>query len=129
MTVLRLAVEFAVGLLIDVPTQVIHNKKIQKSVIVYVYPHRPDRPQRTILRVPLCQSGFLGHVREGTIAIIVVQDISIDSAHKDILIAIVIEVADGHAHVKASAFESRLFCNIRKSTVAIVVEQAIPIFW
>src|SRR5271163_3082669 len=122
MAVFRLAFPLAVRLLVDVPTHVVHDEKIQEAVVVDVDPSRADGPQRPVLLIRLRESSFLGDVREGAVAIVVVERVAMDAAVKDIFVAVVIVIADGDADVVARSSKPGLFGYVGERAVSVVSE-------
>src|SRR5450432_3893021 len=72
---------------------------------------------------------LLGHVSEGSVPVVVVKRIAIDAGDKDVVIAVIVVVADGHAYIEAGPFQARLLRYVGEASVAVVVEEAVPVFW
>src|SRR5690348_2208560 len=66
------------------------------------------------------KSCFLGHVREGAVAIIVKQMILAVGGDEDVVTAVVIIIADGYAHAIHFNGQARLLGHVRKCSVVIV---------
>src|ERR1039458_10814920 len=67
------------------------NEKVQPSVAVIVAPCRAVGP------IAQSHTGLLGHVRETTVMVVVVEPVLAEVSHEDIRPPIVIEVADSDA--------------------------------
>ena len=60
------------------------------------------------------EAGFLRDVGERTIAIVVIKRIVINAADEHILVAVIVEIADGNARIKAGPFDSSLLSYVTK---------------
>src|ERR1700723_534684 len=116
MAVFRFVFEPAVRLLVKVPAHVVHDD-----------PPGAHRPKRAILFVGLGEPGLLGHVGKGPVAIIVVQSVAMDSRYKDVLMAVIVIVADRNTNVVARPREAGSFGHIGEGSVAVVSKQAVGI--
>src|SRR5437660_7475660 len=96
MAILRLVHKLAVGLVIDIPTQVVDDKKIQQAVIIDVEPRSPHRPERAEFFVRMSQPRFLRDIGERSIAIVVIELVSVHAAYKDVFISVVVVVSERH---------------------------------
>src|SRR5450755_2976653 len=76
----------------------------------------------------MVQSSFGGNVREGPVTIVVIERIPGNARHEDVGKAVVIVVGHRHADVESGACQSRSFRNVGKDSIAVVAEQAIPVF-
>jgi len=122
MAIFRLAHELAVGLVVEIPAEIVDDEKIEKPVVIYVHPRAPDRPKRPVLFVGTSKSSFFCHVGERSVAIVVVKRVPVNTAHKNIFISVVVIVSDGYACVVANPRQTRLLGYVRKRTVAVVVK-------
>ncbi len=105
----------------QVEVDVAGNEKIQQSITVIIYKSRPRTPARAITR----DSCFLCHLRESTVAAVVIQGIFAVTADKKIVISIVVIITDAYALPPPSADQSGLLGNIRKCAVAVIAIEAI----
>src|SRR5437016_11003921 len=88
MAILRFSVEAAVRLLTSVPTQIIHDKKIQQAVIIYIYPSRAHRPQWPVIFIRMqerTQVRLFRNVGECSVPIVVIKRTPVDTSDKDIV--------------------------------------------
>src|ERR1700741_4458253 len=122
MTVLRLSLKRARRLLVYIPLHVIHYKQIQQAVVIHIEPRGTYRPERAVLLVKTCEAGLFGYVGESAVAIVVIEGISINASHKNVLKTVIVVVSDGHAGVIAGAFKAGLLGHIGESALAIVAE-------
>src|ERR1039458_323131 len=102
MAIFRLVHELAGGLVIEIPAEIVDDEKIQETVVIYVHPGAADGPKRPVFLVGTSESRFLGHVGERSIAVIVVERVPVDAAHKDVFISVVVVVADSYACIVAN---------------------------
>ena len=128
MTVFRLTVRLAVRLSVDVPTHVIHDKKIEKAVVVYIDPSSANGPQRAIFLVGLREAGCFGDVGERAVAIVVVERVAVDAGDKDVFVPVVIVIADGDTDIVSGSSEASLFGDVGKRAISVVAEEPVPIF-
>src|ERR1700691_571822 len=120
MTILRPTFGFAVRFFVHIPCHIVHDEKVQQPIIINVHPGAADRPQRPVLLVGLGQARFSGYVGERSIAVVVIEGVAMNSGNKNVVKAVVVVIADGHADVISGARESGLFGHIGKRTVAVV---------
>ena len=81
-----------------------------------------------ILRVGgTIQACFCGDVRKRSVTIVVVQGVSPQPSHKDILKMIVVVIPDHHAQIIPMPSNAGLFRNIFECAIPVVFEQAIVI--
>ena len=76
----------------------------------------------------LSEPGFRGHVGEGAVAVVVVERVAMNAADEDVLVAVVVVVANGHAGIVAGAREARFLGDVLEGAVAVVVKQAVGVF-
>src|SRR5260370_23766709 len=118
---------FARGFGLEIPSEIVDHKEVQEAVVIDVQPRSANRPQESVLLVRLIESGFHRDIGECAVAVVVVQPVLMNSANKDILVAIVVIVSNGDAIVETSARQSGLFVNILEVTVAVVLEKSIGV--
>ena len=68
-------------------------------------------------------AGFFGHVRKGSIAVVMIQNVATPVADEQIVVAVVVVVADTASLAPARCREARFFRHIVKCAVAIVMKQ------
>src|SRR5579864_90557 len=71
------------------------------------------------------QTGFLGDIRKRTIDVVPVQDVLAPVGHEQIVETIVIEVTDAYCRRPTRADETRLFGDVGKGAVTIVLVQPV----
>src|SRR5581483_6508330 len=128
MAILRLAFKFAIRFLVYVPTQVIHDEQVEEPIVVYVNPGGSNRPERPVLFVRLRETGFCRDIGESPVAIIVVKRISIDATHKNVFVSIIVIIANCDTYVETAPLQASPFGNVGESSIAIVVEESVPVF-
>src|SRR2546427_11767335 len=99
MAVLRLAVELAVGLVRTIPLEVVHDEQVEKTVVVHINPGRTHRPHRSVLLVWTGKPCLLGDVGKRSVTVVVVKRVSVHSGNKNVLVSVVIKIADGDPSV------------------------------
>ena len=109
-----------------VPLQVVHDEKIEQAIIVHIDPGGRRRPERTVFGIPeLMEACFLRHIGERAVAIVVVQGVAVDACHENIRKAVVVVIADGHAHVVSGAGETRFLRDIGENAFSVIPEQPV----
>src|SRR6267154_46294 len=71
------------------------------------------------------KTGGLGHIREGAIAVVAIQNILPKTGAENIVNAIVVIVADANAARPANRMQSRFFRNIGESAISVVLIETI----
>src|SRR5260370_9201059 len=74
------------------------------------------------LAVP-SHTGLFRHIREGAVAVVVVQHVLPEIRHKEIFVAVVIVIPDADALAPARMQQAGLRGYVRKRSVAIVLEE------
>src|SRR5579859_4905027 len=101
MTILRHSLNDALGDIGVSPLQIVDDEEIEKAIVVDVDPNCCDGPQRPKFRiVNLVESGLLRRVGKCTVAVVVIKSVAMDAGDKDVRVAVVVVVADGHAYIK-----------------------------
>src|SRR5215471_2423976 len=96
------------------------HKQIEIAVIVVVEPDRAGCPARG------GEARFLSYISESAIAVIPIQDTPAVGRYKDVWIAIVVIVTHGHPHSESAASHARLFRDVSKGAVPVVLAQRVP---
>ena len=98
---------------------VIAYEEIEASIAVVVEPRAPGTPAYLLI----VDSSFAGYIGECAVAVVVKQDIVAPEAAEQIVPAIVVVVAHADACLPSCSGESRLFRNIGKCSIAIILVQ------
>src|SRR5258708_10465657 len=96
------------------------NEEVQFAVVVIVKPDRAGGPAGGSC------SGLLGHIGEGAIAIVVVQDAAAVLRDVQIRKAVAIVISDGGAHAVAAASDAGLVGDVGEGSIAIVAVKGRP---
>src|SRR5713226_8642701 len=107
-----------------VPFHVTGHKEIEMAVIVEVEKTGRDGPAAAR------DSRFGGDIREGSVAVVVIQDVLSVARDEEIGIAIIVVVADRDAHAvvaSAGAGQACGFSHIRETAIFILAIKAIPV--
>ena len=96
------------------------DKQVQLAIVVIVEPDCARAPSGR------AHARLLGHVREGAVAVVAVEDIAPHLRHINVRIAVPVVIPHGDAHPIASSGAPRLFRHIGESSVAIVAVKRIP---
>src|ERR1700716_1424248 len=99
-------IPLANGLLLGVPDNVVGNEQVQPAVTVVIHPRGAGRPQASVPRVAMVQPGFLRHIGEGAVVVVVIQNIPADSRDENILVTVVVIVGNGDADVISPSFDT-----------------------
>ena len=127
--VFRDAFDHAKGLVGVGPLHVIDDEEVEQAIVVDVDPSSGNGPERAVFGVvPLVQAGLFRDVRKGAVAIVVVKGIAVDAGNKNVGMAIVVVISDGHSDVKPSALQASFVSDVGKDAVAVVPVQTIPVF-
>ena len=99
------------------PLDVIADEQVEIAILVVVEPSRAGGP------VTLVRHSRLGcYIREGAVAVVVVEDGVAVTGHQHVGVTIVVEIPHGYAlAVKALRADAGLFRDVGESTIAIVV--------
>jgi hypothetical protein len=101
--IVAVPVDLARRLMIDIPLQIIDDDEIERPVIIHVKPSSDDRPQRSIFRIGLVQARLGRDVGKRAIAIVVIERVAVDAGNKNILVPVIVVVADGDSVVEAAS--------------------------
>src|SRR5882757_3195351 len=71
------------------------------------------------------ETGGLGHIREGAIAVVAIQNILPKTGAEDIVKAVVVIVCHANAERPANRMQSRFFRNIGESAISVVLIETI----
>ena len=71
------------------------------------------------------QARRLGHIREGAVAVVAVQDVLRPGGDKEIVETVVITVADSHAACPALTYQARFRGRVREGPVTVVLVKPI----
>ncbi len=118
----RQAALFANRFGLRIPLDIIHHQQIEQSVAIVIHPSCSHSPQPSKLEVRARQTGAFCDVGKGSVSIIVIEGVAAHAGNEDVLKAVVIVIADGHADVETLASYASLFRHVSKSAIAIVAE-------
>src|SRR5450631_422008 len=107
------------------PVAVIRDDQVEVSIVVIIEPGGSDRPQFSSLSIGPAHTRRLGYIRKCAIAVIAVKRVPMNSNDVEILEAIVVVVANGDAHLISMARDAGFLGHVGKSSVPIIVVQAI----
>ena len=119
------AVSFAVLTAPDVcpiPGNVAGYNQVEQAVVIQVDPPGRAGPAAA------ADSGLLGDIGKGAVAVVVVEAVASVGGYENILVSIVVVVGDCNAHAVPHPFESSLFGNVLKGSVGLLVIHAVPVF-
>ena len=109
------------------PVAVIRNEQVQPPVVVVVDPASRHRPHRPAQRTGPEESRLPRHIRKRAVPVVAIQVVSMHPYHKQILMAVVVAVAHGHAHPVAFALQPRLRRHVAECSVAVVPVEPVPV--
>ena len=112
----------------EIPLQVIDDDEIEQPIVIHVNPGSGDGPKPSKLRIGFVEAGFGGDIREGPVSVVVIERVAIHAGDKNVLISIVVVVADSHAGVVAGPEKPGFFGYVGEVSLAIVLEQAVVVF-
>ncbi len=112
------AVERAVEIAFLRPLHIIRDHQIELAVAIVVH---PGSAGGKLVRPP--QSRGFGYVCKGTVAVVVKQVALADGSDEDVIVAVVVIVADGDPQTVHRHRQPGLVSNIAKCSVVIVVEE------
>src|SRR3977135_3862509 len=95
------------------------DEEVKTAIIVEVEPYPAGGPAGR------SKAGFLGHVCERAVAIVLVENAATIGCDEDIRPPVVVVVTDGNAHSESSACHARSFGHIGERAVAIVLVKCI----
>ena len=102
--------------IVQVEIDVVRNEQIDEAVVVVVAEGQSRSPALVAV-----ETGFLRHVRKRPVVVVVVEHDSAEAAYGEVGPAIVVEVANGHAHRPAGIADACLVGDVRKGAIVIVV--------
>src|SRR5204863_750654 len=94
------------------------NKEIELAVVVIIKPDGAGRPTRR------GDSGFIGYISEGAIAVIVIKDIAAITGDVKINPTITIIVTGGDPHAERAAGHSGFVSHIREGAIVVVMVES-----
>src|SRR6266566_4449369 len=94
-------------------------KEVEPAVIIVIKPDRTRSPTVRRHTGPLCD------IREGAIAVVVVQNAALILGHIQIGPAITVVIANSYAHSIPTSGDAGLLGHVRESSVAIVLVQGV----
>src|SRR5580658_612685 len=118
------------GGILESEAYVVGDEQIEVSIPVVVKKTTARPP--TCLIVPLIlprliapKTGSLGDISKCSIPVVAIQTVLPEVGTKDVLESVIVVVADAHAGRPSHGLQPSLLCDIRKSTVAIVLVKTI----
>ena len=115
----RAALRHGRGLEIEI--DVVGDEQIELAIAIVVDESAAGAPASSRAR----DSGLFTHIGEGAVPIVVVQNILAEVSDEQIVVAVVIVVADADALAPAGVLEPSLERDVGESAVAIVLEQVV----
>ncbi len=110
--------------MLGVPFHITGHKKIQMAVVVEIKETRGDGP------APARDSCFGSDISEGSVAVVVVEDIFSVAGHEKVWEAIIVIIADGDAHAvvtSAGVGQARGFRHVRETATFVLAVQPVPV--
>src|SRR6266567_4595301 len=105
---------------------VVGDKHVQMTIAVVVHERAACSKPRLIAPQP----GGLGHIGEGSVAVVAIKSVLAEVGAEDIVKAIVVVVPDADSTSPSERAQTCFLRNIRKRSVAVVFVQAIRrAFW
>src|SRR5438128_2660430 len=71
------------------------------------------------------QAGLFSHIGKRTVAVVAIENILAPVGDEQVIVAVIVVIANAHRGHPAGALQSRLFRNVRKRAVTIVLVQAV----
>ena len=75
-----------------------------------------------------CYSSAVGQIGEGSIAVVVIKRTASVAGDKEIVVTVVVKVADCDAGGISHADQPRLFGHVFEGTIGLLVVEAVPVF-
>ncbi len=111
-----------------VPAQVIHDHQVQQPVVIQIHPRATHRPQRPIrIGSTAREPGLFRCIRKRAVAVIVIERVVMHASDEDVLMTVVVVIADRDADVEPCAGQSRLLSRIGEAAMPVVQKQAIGV--
>ena len=96
------------------------HEKVKQPIVVIIEPYSTRRPSG---RSDAC---FFGRVGERPVAIVMIKNTLAVSRDKQVGVAVVVVIANSHAHAEGSARHARLVGHIGECAVMIISVESIP---
>src|SRR5208337_3112638 len=103
------------------------HKKVEQPIVVVIEPPRGYRPCLAELGDETADSRLLGHIREGSVPIVMEKLVAVDAGHVEIDKSIIVVVAGGHSHRIADALQAGFFGYIGEGSVPVVAKEAVVV--
>ena len=116
----------AEGLGLRVPDAVVGDEEVEVAVLVVVEEGGGDRPQRAVLRVGALEARLRGHVLEGAVAPVAVEDVLAQARHEEVGPPVAVVVGGRHPVVVAVALHPGLLRHVLELEVPQVAVEAVP---
>ncbi len=111
----------------EVPVHVAQHDEVEQAVVVEVDPGRAGGPGVSWRRVA-SRAGAHSDIGEGAVAVVVVQVIAAVARDVQVFEAVVVVVADSHAHAVAHALQPGLLGHVLEGAVLALVVEPVPVF-
>ena len=109
------------GSVFERETNVVGHEEIEMAVAVVVEKSTTRTPAGLFVQ----QSGGLGHVGEGAVSVVAVQTVLSEVGAKNIFEAIVVVIANADSGSPAHGFESGLFGDVGKRSIAVIFVETV----
>src|SRR5271170_1632955 len=108
--------------IVPIPLDIPQYNEVEESISVKIDPGRGGGPSAAH------NTGFLGYIGKGSVAIVVVELIAAVGRYVQVFIAVVVVIADRYSHAVARALKPGLFRDIFKCSVGFLMVKTVPIF-
>ena len=106
-----------------VKVHIIRDEEIEMAIEVVVQKAAARTPATATPR----DAGFFGHVRKGSIAVVMIQNVATPVADEQIVVAVVVVVADGRAHPVEDPLQARLARHVAKAGQPVRTVPLVPV--
>src|SRR5712692_8123402 len=106
---------------VKIPFEIPQHDQIKESIAIQINPCSACRPATA------SDGGFLRHIGESAIAIVVIKLVPAVRSNVQILIAVIVVIPYGYSHAVARSLQTGLLGNVFERAVCLLVIQPIPI--
>ncbi len=108
---------------VKIPFEIPQHHQIKESIAIQIHPGRTRRPSAA------SDAGFLRHIGESAIAIVVIKLVPTVRSNIQVLVAVIVVISDGYAHSISRSLQPCFLRDVFERTVRLLVIEPVPILW
>ncbi len=107
--------------IVEVPLHVAQHDEIEQAIVIEVHPGCGRRPTAA------AGAGALRDIGEGSVSVVVIEMVAAEAGYIEIVVSVIVVVADSYAHVVSDTLKASLLRYILKGSVRLLMVEAVPI--